>query len=127
MGVVRWCLVLVLVGGMLLGSVRVLYADAGDQTPVGEQMFAKLGRGLANAATGWIEIPKRMHDETAANGPGVGWTWGLIKGVGYAIARSVAGAYEIVSFPVAMPEAYQPVIDPPLIFSAEETRAASPK
>ncbi len=109
------------------GVNRLACADAGNGTPTGEKMFAKLGRGLANAVTGWIEIPRQMRDESEVSGLGVGLTWGLAEGVGYAIARTIAGVYEIVSFPVPMPEDYRPVIDPLLLFSAEETRAATPR
>ena len=83
----------------------------------GSLVVTKLFRGIVNAATGWMEIPKQMSLIWQDQGPGSGLTWGFIKGVGYALARSAGGAYEIVTFPFPIPEGYQPIMRPDYVLS----------
>jgi len=42
----------------------------------------KLGRGLANILTGWVELPKNIYDTSVEDNPLSGLTIGLAKGVG---------------------------------------------
>ena len=58
----------------------------------------KLGRGLVNVATGWIEIPKNVVNTTRDSSVGIGVTWGLIKGIGNTIGRTLVGAGELATF-----------------------------
>ena len=100
--------------------LAVLVASAGPafaEQDTGRLAVTKLFRGIANAATGWMEIPKQVNLEWHATGPGQGMTWGLVKGVGWAIGRSVAGAYEIVTFPFPIPENYAPFVKPEYVLS----------
>ncbi len=83
----------------------------------GSLVVTKLFRGIVNAATGWMEIPKQMSLVWQDQGPGSGLTWGFIKGTGFAIARSVGGAYEIVTFPFPIPEEYRPIMQPDYVLS----------
>ena len=75
----------------------------------------KLRRGLANIATGWLEVfatPKRHCEDR-------GWTGvltGIPAGIGRMIWRTSAGAYETITFPLALPEDYQPIIEPEFMF-----------
>ena len=77
----------------------------------------KLVRGVANAATGWVEIPKQISLTWQENGPGPGCTWGLVKGIGFAVARTAVGAYETVTFPAPIPDGYRPILDPEYVFT----------
>ena len=79
----------------------------------------KLGRGLANILTGWIELPKNIYDTSVEDNPLAGLTIGLAKGVGMTIVRTGAGIYEVVTFPFPIPEDYAPVLEPEFIFSEE--------
>ena len=90
---------------------------ASGETDTGALVVTKLFRGIANAATGWMEIPKQTSLVWQGQGPGIGLSWGLAKGIGYAVARSVAGAYEIVTFPFPIPEGYQPIMHPDYVLS----------
>ena len=108
--------VVLVVGLLAAGSAQP--ALAAEET--GELIVTKLFRGIANAATGWMEIFKQTSLEWQESGPGVGLTWGLAKGVGYAIARSVGGAYEIVTCPLAIPEGYKPIMQPEYVLSDME-------
>ena len=77
----------------------------------------KLGRGLANVLTGWVELPKNIYDTSVEENVLSGLTMGLAKGVGMTIVRTGAGVYEAVTFPFPIPEDYQPVLEPEYVFS----------
>ena len=81
--------------------------------------ISKLLRGLVNVITGWVEIPKRVHETTEQSGPGTGFTWGLMRGFGYGFIRTAAGGYETVTFLVPAPPGYQPVMQPAYVFLCE--------
>jgi putative exosortase-associated protein (TIGR04073 family) len=81
------------------------------------QAFTKLTRGLINLATGWVEIPKRVQETSQQSGPLAGFTWGLLRGVGYGFIRTAAGLYECVTFPFPAPPDYEPVLEPDYVFS----------
>ncbi len=77
----------------------------------------KLGRGLANVVTGWVELPKNIYDTSVEENILSGLTMGLAKGVGMTIVRTGAGVYETVTFPFPIPEDYQPVLEPEFVLS----------
>jgi len=79
----------------------------------------KLGRGLANILTGWIELPKNIYDVSVEENPLAGLTIGLAKGIGMTIVRTGAGIYEVVTFPFPIPEDYGPVLEPEFVFSEQ--------
>ena len=81
--------------------------------------IGKLGRGLVNALTGWVEIPKGIHDTTQRYGALSGLTLGTLRGAGYGFIRTAAGAYETVTFPFPAPPHYRPVMKPEFIFTCE--------
>jgi putative exosortase-associated protein (TIGR04073 family) len=76
----------------------------------------KLARGVANLFTGWVEIPKRIHETTLRSGALKGFTWGLARGVGLGFIRTAAGVYEAVTFPFPAPPEYRPLIQPEYVF-----------
>lgn len=77
----------------------------------------KAMRGATNTVTGWVEIPKRIQETTLASGYGAGFTWGLLRGLGYGFIRTAAGLYELVTFPFPAPPGYEPVIQPEYVFT----------
>jgi len=81
----------------------------------------KLGRGLANILTGWVELPKNIYDTSVEENVLSGLTMGLAKGVGMTIVRTGAGVYETVTFPFPIPEDYQPVLEPEYVFSCDSS------
>jgi len=89
----------------------------GAEVETGVGVVTKLFRGIINAATGWMEIPKQMILVGQDSGAGPAFTWGLVKGVGMAVARSAVGAYEIVTFPMPIPEGYRPILHPEYVIS----------
>lgn len=85
----------------------------------------KLGRGIINTFTGWVEIPKRIYETSQTQGTAAGWTWGLLRGVGHGFVRTAAGLYEFFTFPFPAPPGYASVIEPEYVFVDEGTKPAT--
>ena len=79
----------------------------------------KLGRGVANILTGWVELPKNIYNTSIETNPLVGLTVGTAKGIGMTIVRTGAGVYEVVTFPFPLPEDYMPILEPEFVFQTE--------
>lgn len=79
------------------------------------KMFHKLGRGVSNVLLGWVEIPKTVAKEWRNTEPFTGTIVGSIKGFGYAVMRTFAGFYEIISFPFPVPRNYEPIMYPEFV------------
>lgn len=79
------------------------------------KMFHKLGRGVVNVLTGWIEIPKQTAAEWRRTDPFTGTVLGVIKGSAFAVARTFVGFYEVISFPFPIPRDYQPLMEPEFV------------
>ena len=94
----------------------VVFILISSSTCFANDAFTKLGRGAANVLTGWIEIPKGVQAESAETNWLSGMTMGLAKGLGMGIVRTLAGAYEVVSFPIPAPAEYKPVLEPEYVF-----------
>ena len=94
----------------------------GPYTPVFSAAGAlgKLGRGVTNLFTGWVEVPKRIAETTTASGRFAGFTWGLLRGAAYGFLRTAAGAYETATFPFPAPPEYRSVIHPTFVFTDED-------
>ena len=76
-------------------------AESWAQDPI-----LKMGRGVVNILTGWIEIPKQIHLGKQANNPVTGIGRGLFKGASLAVLRSGVGLYEAVTFPLPYPRGF---------------------
>ncbi|MBI2104682.1 MAG: exosortase system-associated protein, TIGR04073 family [Candidatus Omnitrophica bacterium] len=66
----------------------------------------KMGRGVANVLTGWIELPKQIHLGKQEDNPVAGIGWGLLKGAGLTVLRAGVGVYEAVTFPLPYPKGF---------------------
>ena len=104
--------------GLLIALVMVMVLAVAS-TSYAQDPAKKLGRGLANILTGWIELPKNIYDVSVEENPLAGLTIGLAKGIGMTIVRTGAGIYEVVTFPFPIPEDYGPVLEPEFVFSEE--------
>ena len=64
----------------------------------------KMGRGVVNVLTGWIELPKQTQLGTLEHNPVAGAGWGFLKGIGLTALRIGVGVYEAVTFPIPYPK-----------------------
>lgn len=102
-----------LVAGMLMFMVGGVTQTFAQETtdfpdPPGYENYwtsaaHKLGRGIANAAFGALEIPIKIAEVNFEEGGIAACTFGVFKGLGYFVAREVVGVVEIVTFPVPLP------------------------
>ena len=102
---------------LCLAQAKGAWASNSEVSPTANVAYGtgvgkKLGRGISNAAFGWLEIPKGIQDVGEENNFIAGVTWGPIYGLGKAVMRTVAGAYEVVTFPVPVPPNFEPLVTP---------------
>ena len=64
----------------------------------------KMGRGLVNVLTGWLELPKQVHLGSQRDHPVTGVGWGLVKGAKLLILRVGVGIFEAATFPIPYPK-----------------------
>jgi len=74
----------------------------------GSQVASKFTRGLANTATGWVELPKDIVNTSKDSNIAVGMTWGVLKGVLDTVGRTAVGALELATFFVPSDEFVHP-------------------
>ena len=79
------------------------------------KMFEKLGRGASNVLLGWLELPKNIANEWRRTEPFTGTIVGVVKGTGWAVVRTLAGVYEVVTFPFPVPRNYEPIMYPEFV------------
>lgn len=87
--------------------------------------MTKLGRGLTNTCTGWIELPFTLQKRCREHDYMVGIFLGLPEGLFKALLRTGAGVYETVTFFVPFPNDYgESIIEPEFVVESplEETR-----
>ena len=90
-----------LAAATILGVICGLSAPAWAQDPI-----HKMGRGVVNVLTGWIEIPKQIHLGSQEENPIVGIGAGILKGAGLTLLRGGVGIYEALTFPLPYPKDY---------------------
>ena len=74
----------------------------------------KLGRGLANAATCWIELPKQIYLVSKEREPFTGAIYGAAQGLCYSALRLAGGAYDAVTF--LIPPYDKPLLEDEFVF-----------
>jgi len=82
-------------------------------------MAGKAGRGLANIATGWLELPKQIYTTSKEDGTVKGIFLGPLKGLGMTLVRTVSGVGELATFFVAYPGFYDPYFEPDYVWQNE--------
>ena len=96
---------------MRLRSIVVLAAALGATGVIAEPAWAqdpihKMGRGVVNILTGWIELPKQIHLGSQEENPIVGLGRGLFRGASLTVIRAGVGIFEALTFPLPYPKAY---------------------
>jgi putative exosortase-associated protein (TIGR04073 family) len=89
--------------------------------PVPARIGAKFVRGMTNLTTGFGEFPKQIYLIGRKEGWVQGTFRGPVEGLGMFIARTVAGAYEVVTFLIPVPSGYQPMLLPEYVWQPEPT------
>lgn len=98
--IITVCLVLMLIVNMA--------APAYCQGPL-----RKLGRGVSNIFTCFLEIPGRIRETYRQSDIVTAIGLGVPKGVVMTFFRLVYGVYETVTFPLPFPEDYEPILSDP--------------
>lgn len=101
---------------VLVISMACFLAWVFCQSASAEDPFTKLGRGVANALTGWVEVTKSIYQTSVEENPFAGLTSGLAKGAAAAFKRTGAGLYDVATFPLPVPENYSSPIEPEYVF-----------
>ena len=115
----------VMMGSLLLWSGVTASADepsagtSNEAQPVPLRIGTKLARGAANFVTGWVEFPKQIYLVGNKEGWLMGSLRGPIDGLGMFVARTVAGVYEVVTFPLPIPPQYQPMLKPEYVWQPD--------
>jgi putative exosortase-associated protein (TIGR04073 family) len=88
--------------------------------------FDKLGRGVANALFGWLEVPAtaslRYEERDTAGSLLAGAAYGAVRGV----VRTAVGVYEAATFFLPYPEDFAPILPTLAYFQKGETRRPLP-
>ncbi|MCB9800407.1 MAG: exosortase system-associated protein, TIGR04073 family [Candidatus Omnitrophica bacterium] len=87
----------------LIFTARSAFAD---------DMWTKAGRGFGNLTTGYYEIVHQTVEMSEDNRWPIALFGGLVKGVAYGTARTLTGAFELVTFPIP---GYEPIMYPEYI------------
>jgi putative exosortase-associated protein (TIGR04073 family) len=97
-------------GAVTLAMFVTTFATAAQAQ---EQTAArKFGRGLAGLTLGILELPGNIVEESRANGALSAMTVGVVMGVAKVPARTVIGAYELLSAPFPLPAGFEPLMSP---------------
>lgn len=87
-----------------------------------ERMAFKFARGVTNAATSIVELPKQTYLTVRDRGA-IGYVIGPLKGIGMTAYRAFTGVVETVFFLVPQPGYYDSMIEPDFVWKGwEETR-----
>ncbi|HPX62160.1 MAG TPA: exosortase system-associated protein, TIGR04073 family [Deltaproteobacteria bacterium] len=116
----KYRMLLALLVAFVLAVPLTASADEKPETIV-EKMAVKFTRGLANAATCVVELPKQTILSVQEMG-GVGYVVGPLKGIGMTVYRGVLGAAEAAFFLVPQPGYYDPMTDPPYVWDGWEPK-----
>ncbi len=92
---------------VLAVSLLLLAPAAWAQDPI-----HKMGRGMVNVLTGWIELPKQLDRGRREDNPLTGLSSGIMKGVGLTLLRAGVGVYEVVTFPLPYPTQFASPYEP---------------
>jgi putative exosortase-associated protein (TIGR04073 family) len=77
----------------------------------------KLKRGFWNFLTFYMEVPYQMKKVIDRQGTGMDkLVYGFVAGGMMSVFRLLAGTWEAMSFPIAIPEDYAPIVSDPEFF-----------
>jgi putative exosortase-associated protein (TIGR04073 family) len=74
--------------------------------------ISKLSRGIVNIGTSPLGYLNQYFRSAAVRDPFVAVFEGLFNGTAEMLERIVVGSYEVLTFPVPVPDNYEPIIRP---------------
>lgn len=91
----------------------------------------KLQRGFVNIALSPVEVSAELAKEKKVDSAVPSWGTGILRGSFYAVGRALSGVYDIVTFPVPIPQNYESLVEPELpwdrLEKGEPYASSSPK
>lgn len=81
-----------------ISVIFAIFSTTASAAQYPDKVVDKLGNGLANAITGFVEIPKTINIVTRRDGMLHGMTVGLFTGLANSIGRTLSGAFDIATF-----------------------------
>ena len=84
-----------------------------------QNAIRKLGRGLANFTTGFLELPINIVDAAEEDGYIAAVTYGIVKGLAMSVLRTGIGMYETVTFLIPLPFDYEVMLEPEFLLGEE--------
>ena len=107
------------------GILAAVAAGAAAEEPAPSTPGQKALRGATNLSLGLVlELPRTIYYETKQQGPLLGIPAGFLAGFGLGLMRTVVGAYELLTFPIALPDDYKPILTPDFPFEQGRTRVS---
>jgi len=74
----------------------------------GEQISFKALNGLANVATGWIELPKSIISISNEHNVAFGATFSVLQGTMHTLSRTLSGVMDVATFMIPSKPAVHP-------------------
>lgn len=102
---------------LAVGSANAASGEVYRQQSDATKMMHKLGRGVVNVLTCWVEVPRNIAIEWEKTDPATGLVLGTVKGFGWGFTRLATGVFDTVTFPFPVPEGYQSMLDPEFVIS----------
>ena len=99
-----------MVGKILL--ITMLIITVAFNVYAQRNMGETLGRGFANVATCWLELPTEIFLVSKSHDPLTGVIYGPVKGAMYSVLRLLSGCNDILTFPLVR----EPLIEPDFVF-----------
>src|SRR6266704_3629425 len=101
---------ILLAAALALVIAGSLFADIQDPPSNDYGPTRKLGRGLSNLFLGSAEIPVTIAKINKDEGNAAAAGYGVVRGVGRAAYRHVAGLAEVLTFPFPLHGTYYPLL-----------------
>jgi len=102
--------VVLLVGLLAFGAGSIGYAAAEKAAAPEATAVTKLGNGLGNTLTGWMEVPRKISEISTEQNAFAGITIGTLQGAVYGLGRTAAGVVDTATFVV--PPYDKPIMEP---------------
>lgn len=109
-------ILVVVIAGLLTTAAPASAVTLDDVPPA----MRKLSRGVANAATGFLEIGPAVQEVKQEKGLLAAVTLGAMLGFQRAVERTAAGVLEVVTFPFPLPRVgYRPLLTPEFLLEPD--------